>query len=255
MNAQRIFSIAVAALLISAGRLLADGPASESFDAKGVKIHYLSQGKGEAVVLIHGLYSSAEMNWEKVGIMTELAKDHRVIALDMPGHGKSDKPEKKEAYGIQIVEDIVLLLDHLKIEKAHIVGYSLGGMGTMKFMAKHPDRVISGTLGGMGWFKEGSLLQKVWDKMPGAGKVPAAFLETVGQLAVTEDELKKIDLPVKVLVGDRDPVKRLYVEPLRPVRKDWLIVEIKDAGHINCIVQKQFKEELAAWVRKNTKEK
>jgi pimeloyl-ACP methyl ester carboxylesterase len=94
----------------------------------------------------------------------------------MPGHGRSDKPEKEEAYGIPVVEDVVLLLDELKIKKAHVVGYSLGGIVAVKRMAKHPDRVLSGTVGGMGWFKEGSALQELRDKMPArdVGQTPAA---------------------------------------------------------------------------------
>jgi pimeloyl-ACP methyl ester carboxylesterase len=107
----------------------------------------------------------------------------------------------------------------------------------------------------MGWFRDGSTLQEFWDKLPerDLGRTPAAFLHSVGKLAVTEDELKKIDLPVKVLVGDRDPVKRLYVEPLQEARKDWPVVEIEGAGHLNCIVKKQFRDQITAWVKKNTK--
>ena len=106
----------------------ATAPKSDSFDAKGVKIHYLLAGSGEPVVLIHGLDSSAEINWNVNGVVGELAKDHEVVAFDMPGHGRSDKPTSDDAYGRQIVEDVVLLMDHLKLKKAHIVGYSLGGM-------------------------------------------------------------------------------------------------------------------------------
>ena len=235
--------------------LLADEVKSESFDAKGVKIHYLVAGKGEPVVLIHGLHSSAELNWKLPGIVAELAKDHQVLALDLPGHGRSDKPENDEAYGTQLVEDVVLLLDHLKLKKAHVVGYSVGGMVAMKLMATHPDRVISGTLGGMGWFREGSGLQTVWDRMPAreGGRTPPAFIKNVSKLAITEQELKAISLPVKVIVGDRDPINKLYVAPLRRVRTDWPVVEISDAGHLNCVVKDQFRQEIASWVRKNTK--
>jgi pimeloyl-ACP methyl ester carboxylesterase len=238
-----------------AGFLFADEPTSQTFDAKGVKIHYLIVGKGEPVVLIHGLYSSAEINWSAVGIVKELAKDHQVIALDLPGHGKSDKPEKEDAYGMQMVEDVVLLMDHVKVKKAHVVGYSLGGIIAMKLIATHTDRVLSGTLGGMGWLRDGGALQKVWDKLPAneGGKTPPACLHSVGKLAVTEDELKKIDVPMKILVGSRDVIKPLYVEPLKKVRKDWPVVEIDGAGHIDCIVKKQFREELVGWVGKNTK--
>ncbi len=233
----------------------ADNTRSRSFDAKGVKIHFLVEGKGETVVLIHGLYSSAEINWRMTGVVAELANDHQVIAFDMPGHGHSDRPDNEDAYGLQVVEDVALLLDHLKIEKAHLVGYSVGGMVALKFLAKHPGRSLSGTIGGMGWLREGSRIQGFWDRMPApAGRrTPPAFIRSVGKLAMTDAELKKIEVPVKVLVGDRDPVKQMYVVPLQQVRRDWPVVDIKDAGHINCIIKKQFRNEIAAWVRKQGK--
>jgi pimeloyl-ACP methyl ester carboxylesterase len=230
---------------------------AQSFDANGVKIRYLDQGKGEPVVLIHGLYSSTLINWQLTGIVTELAKDHRVVSLDLPGHGFSDRPLDKAAYGVQMVDDVALLMDHLKIKRAHLVGYSLGGMITVKFMTRHPDRVASAAVCGMGWLKEGSPLQKFWD---GAAKnkdgkfgPPPVMMESIQLLAITEAELKKIDLPVKIVIGDKDICKALYVDPLKKVRKDWPIVEIADAGHLDCIFKPQFKDEVAAWVRKNGK--
>ena len=230
-----------------------DMEASRTFDAKGVKIHFLDVGKGEPVVLIHGLHSSAEINWGLTGVIRDLARDHRVIAVDMPGHGRSDKPEDEGAYGLQVVEDVVLLLDHLKVERAHVVGYSLGGMVALKLIAQHPDRVLSGTIGGMGWFRDGSALQKVWERMRvrEGSRTPPAFIHSVGKLALTKEELTKIDVPVEVIVGDRDPVKRLYVEPLQRVRKDWPVVEIEDAGHITCLLKERFRDEVAGWVRKH----
>jgi pimeloyl-ACP methyl ester carboxylesterase len=232
----------------------ADDPGSKFVDIDGVKVHYFDQGKGEPVVLIHGMHSGALLNWKLPGVIDALAKDHRVIAIDLPGHGQSDKPEKEEAYGLKIVDDVLKLMDHLKIEKAHIVGYSLGGMVTVKFLVLHPDRAISGTLGGMGWFRDESLLQKMWDKVPAKGVLtPAAFVKTIGKLAVTEEDVKKIKVPVEVIVGDHDPMKALFVEPLKPVRPDWSVVEIKDAGHINCVMKPQFKEALVEWVKKNSK--
>src|SRR5262245_43153068 len=97
------------------------------FDSKGVKIAYSVQGKGEPVVLIHGFLSSGGINWDLPGVTALLAKDFQVITLDVRGHGQSDKPTKEDAYGPELVEDVVRLLGHLKIKKAHIVGYSMGG--------------------------------------------------------------------------------------------------------------------------------
>jgi pimeloyl-ACP methyl ester carboxylesterase len=143
------------------------------------------------------------------------------------------------------------LLDHLRIDKAHVVGYSLGGMVAMKFVASHPDRVLSAAIGGMGWFRDGSALQKLWEQMPArpGSRTPPAFIRCVGKLALTEEELKTIDVPVEIFVGGRDPVKRLYVDPLRRKRKDWPVIEIEDAGHINCIIKKPFRHDLVRWMR------
>jgi pimeloyl-ACP methyl ester carboxylesterase len=235
----------------------ADKPAVQSFDANGVKIAYFVQGKGEPVVLIHGWLSSAGINWALPGISSLLAEDYRVIALDVRGHGLSDKPTKEEAYGPELVEDVVRLLDHLQIKKAHIVGYSMGGIIAGNFIARHPDRVLSGTLGGMGWLKAGGVAQlgfaQIGKNDPNA-KALAICGRSLSKLALTEEEIKSIRVPVTVLVGDKDDlIKRLYVEPLEQVRKDWPVVEIKDGNHITCILKPQFREEIAAWLKKNTK--
>lgn len=249
-------SVVINFALHSAPILPADELQSRSFDAQGVKIHYLTQGQGEPVILIHGLHASAALNWKLPGVMDELAKEHRVIALDLRGHGQSDKPDDEDAYGLQLVDDVVLLMDHLKIKKAHVVGYSLGGMVTMKLMCRHPERVLSALIGGMGWLREGSALQKFWERLPDrdGARTPSALVRNIGALALSEKELKSIRVPVEVLVGDRDPAKFLYVQPLQQVRDDWPAIEIPDAGHITCVVKPAFREEVAKWVRKNSKE-
>jgi alpha/beta hydrolase fold len=223
----------------------ATSPESQYFSANGVKIHYLLQGTGEPVVLIHGWYSSAKINWQWPGTIAALAKEHQVIALDLPGYGQSDKPRGEAAYGLQWVEDVILLLDHLNIQKAHIVGYSMGGTVTLKLISEHPDRVLSGTLGGMGWMPEGSGLQKIWAQMH---EVSA---RNVSKLALTEDELKAIRTPVRILIGNLDPVKKLYVDPLEPVRKDWRVIEIPAADHLTCIFRKKFINGIVEWVDMN----
>jgi pimeloyl-ACP methyl ester carboxylesterase len=218
---------------------------SQFFDAKGVKIHFLIDGTGEPVVLIHGLDSSARVNWQMPGTIDALARDHQVIAIDLPGYGESDKPDDPAAYGEQWVDDVILLLDRLNIRKAHIVGYSMGGMVALKLIAEHPERVISGTLGGAGWLREDSILQKIWAHMRSPGA------RSISELALTADQLKAIRIPVEILVGDRDPMKKLYVEPLESVRSDWRVIEIEGAGHLNCIVKKQFIDELEKWLDMN----
>jgi pimeloyl-ACP methyl ester carboxylesterase len=225
-------------------------PSDQTFDSRGVKIHYVVQGQGQPVVLIHGLYSSAFINWQAPGTMSLLSKNYQVIALDLPGHGQSDKPQDESAYGPELVADIVRLLDRLDIKKAHIVGYSMGGMIAARFLATHQDRSLTGVLGGMGWLREGSGLQKIWPRLfPGqGGATPPACARSLGKLALTRDELNGIRVPVVVLVGDQDPVKDLYVAPLQQFRKDWPVIEIRDAGHMNCIVKPEFKQEIQKWL-------
>jgi pimeloyl-ACP methyl ester carboxylesterase len=122
----------------------------EYFDSNGVKIHYVSVGKGEPIVLIHGWMSDASM-WGKDSAgnaKPQGSPGYQVIAMDCRGHGKSEKLYDKTQYGIEMAEDVVRLLDHLKIKKAHLIGYSMGAFIVGNIAAKHPDRVISAVYGG-----------------------------------------------------------------------------------------------------------
>jgi pimeloyl-ACP methyl ester carboxylesterase len=151
---RRLFVLAacfgLVASIVSAQTTLDD----KFFDSKGVKIRYVDVGRGEPVVLIHGFSSTLDANWGGTHVIEALAKDFRVVALDCRGHGKSDKPHDAR-YGLEMIEDVARLMDHLGIPKAHIVGYSMGGAITGKFIVAHPDRAISAVFGGssprMGW--------------------------------------------------------------------------------------------------------
>ena len=70
------------------------------FESNGVTIHYVEQGVGEeVVVLLHGFSSSAEESYVRPGVVAELAKTHRVLAVDLRGHGRSGKPHEPAKYG------------------------------------------------------------------------------------------------------------------------------------------------------------
>jgi pimeloyl-ACP methyl ester carboxylesterase len=256
MNRLLCVLLAVTAVAASPSLAGAGGLSIKSFKSNGVNIVYATRGQGEPVVLIHGWLASAGLNWELPGISTALAKDFRVIQMDVRGHGLSDKPKKEELYAMELVEDVARLLDHLKIKKAHIVGYSMGGIIAAKFAVKHPGRVHSLTLGGMGWLERGGVGQWFFDQIgknnPNADAL-ALCGRSLAKLALSRDELKSIKAPVTVLVGDRDPVKELYVKPLRAVRKDWPVVEIRDADHLTCVVRPQFKEEIHRWLTKQSR--
>lgn len=116
----------------------------------GYQIHYTSTGQGTAVLLIHGYYADQYSNWYSNGIAQELAKTHRVIAIDQRGHGKSDKPKTKEAYGGNMWKDAIAVLDDAKVEKAHLHGYSMGGTIITQILYYQPERVISAIYGGSG---------------------------------------------------------------------------------------------------------
>ena len=120
-------------------------PQDRVFNSNGVPIRYVEQGQGEPVVLIHGLGGNLE-TWVYTGVMNSLAKDHRVIALDLRGAGKSGKPHDPQAYGAEMGLDITRLLDHLSIRRAHIVGYSLGASLTSLLLTLHPERFSSAVL-------------------------------------------------------------------------------------------------------------
>ena len=116
-------------------------------DAGGVRIRYVERGAGAPVVLVHGFTASIERGWIETGVLPDLARDYRVIALDLRGHGNSDKPREPRAYD-ELGLDVIRLLDHLGIERAHAVGYSLGGIIVLKLLTTHPQRFLSAVLGG-----------------------------------------------------------------------------------------------------------
>ena len=143
--------VAVAIALLTSG-IAAQAPKSLFFTASdGTKIHYFDiAGKGSPVVLIHGYTANAEGKWLKSNIAQTLAKNHRVIAIDARGHGQSDKPHDPAKYGPRMATDVVELLDHLKIAKAHIHGYSMGGSILTQLLARSQGRIISAIYGGSG---------------------------------------------------------------------------------------------------------
>src|SRR4029453_17079997 len=96
---------------------------------------------------IHGYMDSAQRMWFTTGIAPALAKNHLVVSIDNRNHGQSDKPQPG---GSGRAQDVIELMDHLKIQKAHIHGYSMGGGITGQLLALIPDRFITAGFGGSG---------------------------------------------------------------------------------------------------------
>lgn len=149
-------------LVADAGTPAQDGAAF--FDSDGERIHYADRGRGEPVVLVHGFTGSYARHWESPGVIAALTRaGYRVIAMDCRGHGQSGKPMDSGDYGLEMVRDVVRLLDHLGIERAHVAGYSLGGAIVNQLLVRFPGRLLTATLLGSGW--EGENLEALAAQM------------------------------------------------------------------------------------------
>ncbi|MBL4646563.1 MAG: alpha/beta hydrolase [Hyphomicrobiales bacterium] len=129
------------------------------FDNDGVALSYFDRPSvSEAgqrdipVLLIHGFASNAHVNWVYPTWTTKLTRSgYRVVALDNRGHGSSQKIYEPAAYSPQLMAgDARALLDHLDIEQAHVMGYSMGARLSAFLALKHPERVRSVVFGGLG---------------------------------------------------------------------------------------------------------
>ncbi len=105
----------------------------------GVNLFYEMRGRGQPLLFLHGLGSSTR-EWEDQ--IDEFSKNYQVIAYDLRGHGRSDKPAGP--YTMELyAADTAGLLDALKVQSAHVVGLSLGGAVAFQLALDHPERVKS----------------------------------------------------------------------------------------------------------------
>jgi len=191
------------------------------FDSNGVKIRYVTAGEGEPVVLIHGWMSDVTM-W---GPKLSPPDGFKLIALDCRGHGKSDKPHDANQYGAEMAADVVRLLDHLKLKKAHLIGYSMGAFIAGKVAATHPDRVRSVIYGGLAPLLIGEAGSKeidVFAKAVEEGKGLGPYLRFVRPelTAESSDALAKIlytgkDVKAYALAGQSFKGLEVKVEDLQ----------------------------------------
>lgn len=123
-----------------------------SFQNGDVEIAYLDEGEGDPILLVHGFASTKNVNWVYPTWVSELKKSgRRVIALDNRGHGDSEKLYDPEAYHIgTMAGDVRALMDHLELERADIMGYSLGSRMTAWLARNQPHRLRSAIFGGIG---------------------------------------------------------------------------------------------------------
>ena len=181
--------------------------ADEVFDSNGVKICYVTAGKGEPVVFLHGWMSDSSM-WGPLDT-NPATKEYQLIAVDLRGHGKSDKPHEPEKYGVEMAQDVVRLLDHLKLPKAHLIGYSMGAIVAGKVAATHPDRVLSVVYGGQapiltGPAKKDAREIDVFAKAVEAGKGLGPYLIEVMPADKPKLTLEQANALAKFLYGNKD---------------------------------------------------
>ena len=244
-------------------------PPDQFFDSSGVRIRYVEQGQGAAVLLIHGYTGTLERHWINPGVFTNLAADYRVIAFDCRGHGKSDKPVDPKQYGAEMARDIVRLLDHLKVARAHIVGFSMGAIIAGRLLGTDADRFITATLVGYPavhrWTAEDeqeagasaqdlesntpfrSLILAVWpaDKRPTEEEIRklsdemtarndvkalAAYHRGRGQLVVTPAQLAAAGVPTLGIIGSADP-SAVRMQELKDVMPSLKLVVLEGAEH------------------------
>ncbi len=118
-------------------------------DSNGVSIHYHVEGDGPPLVLQHG-FSGSLHGWHESGYVEPLKRDYRLILTDTRGHGRSGKPREPKDYHMSLkVGDVVAVLDDLGIDRAHYMGYSLGGRTGFGVAKYAPARFHSIIIGGM----------------------------------------------------------------------------------------------------------
>lgn len=240
------------------------------FDSHGVKIHYLDRGHGAPVLMIHGFGSSAEEHWVKTGMVERLARRSRVIVYDARGHGQSDKPHDPADYGLANMRaDAVALLDHLKIARARMIGYSMGGRITLEVLMRDPERLTAIVLGGYGeggqiatpgqrhriaaalLAENPAVIEDVLARRfrRGAernGKDLRALAACIGAEETTDAEsaldyaaLRRVASPVLIVTGDRDTIAG-DPQPLQGWFRDARVALLEGVDHVSLPADARF---------------
>lgn len=141
----------------------------------GIDLYYREFGAGPTLVLAHGLACGWRMWWSQIN---RFRRDYRVIAYDMRGHGRSGAPASESAYSAAYLgQDLIGLLDHLRVERCRIVGFSMGGGPAMAVALNRPQRVERLVLADVGSGAENpwavTRLAQVWAEHARAGGMDA----------------------------------------------------------------------------------
>jgi pimeloyl-ACP methyl ester carboxylesterase len=238
-----------------------------SFSNNGVDIAYLDEGEGEPIILIHGFASTKEVNWVNPGwVSTLTGAGRRVIALDNRGHGASAKLYEPDAYHSAIMaDDVRALLDHLKIERADVMGYSMGARIAAFLALAHPERVRSVILGGLGirlvdgvglpeTIADALEAPSLADVHDAQGRTFRAFADQTksdrralaacirgSRQTVSREECRRLTMPVLVAVGTKDDVAGSAQE-LAALLPEGRALDIPGRDHMLAVGDRVYKQ-------------
>ena len=244
-----------------------------SFKNGDVEIAYIDEGEGQPIVLVHGFASTKEVNWGATAWVSALTRaGRRVIALDNRGHGASSKLYDPAAYHTdKMADDVRALLDHLKIERADVMGYSMGARITAYLTVTNPERVRSAVLGGLGirlvsgvglpeTIADALEAPALGDVTDPTGRVFRAFAEQTksdlkalaacirgSRQVLSREQVGAIGVPVLVAVGTRDDVAGSAQE-LAALIPGAEALDIPDRDHMLAVGDKVYKAGVLAFL-------
>ena len=207
------------------------------FDSAGVRIAFIDEGaggedRGEPIILVHGFASNHAVNWLNTSWLKTLTGDgRRVIALDNRGHGASERLHDVAAYHASaMANDVRRLMDHLGLDRADVMGYSMGARITAHLALAEPSRVRAALLGGLGiklvdgvglplGIADAMEADSVQALIDPTQRMFRAFAEATGsdlkamaacirgsRQTLTEAEVRRITMPTLVSVGTADGI-------------------------------------------------
>jgi len=240
-----------------------------TFDSGGFSIAYddIPGDNGRPMILVHGFTSNRSEGWARLGWYGAFERKRiRCVALDNRGHGESAKPHDPAAYSRDAMSnDILNLMDHLGIERAHIMGYSMGTRLSMAAAMKAPKRFATLTLGGVGdkMFEnrevagnpmaeamEAESIDAIKEPMlksfrqfadeQGEDRLALAALTRNRDAQLTREELATIPVPTLVVAGARDELAG-DADALAKVFQDGRAVTIPGCDHFSTIGHALYK--------------
>jgi pimeloyl-ACP methyl ester carboxylesterase len=242
-----------------------------------VELAYLDEGEGDPVLLIHGFASNKEVNWLHPGWVSTLTRaGRRAIAIDNRGHGQSSKLYDPAAYHTaKMADDARALLDHLRLPRADVMGYSMGARITAFLAVEHPERVRSAVLGGLGIHLvdgvglpqeiadalEAPSLEQVTDPQ---GRMFRAFAEQTkadlralaacirgSRQTLTREQAASIKVPVLVAVGTKDTVAG-DPHALAALIPGAEVLEIPNRDHMLAVGDRVYKQGVLAFLEQRS---